>query len=72
MADATGGQYYDARTVLDIVPIYNQLATLLLNQYVLTWDSSIEAGASGELFIRAVSGMVKGEDLKGITPCPVP
>ncbi|MFO7962855.1 MAG: VWA domain-containing protein [Desulfobacterales bacterium] len=50
IADATGGQFYDAPSSDYLGTIYLQLSQLLNNQYVLSY-SSREAGGSGDVTV---------------------
>ncbi len=71
IADDTGGQFYDATLPYDIKTIYQQLVNvLLLNQYVLTYDSGLGVGATGDLFVEAVFQGINGDSTMEITPCP--
>ena len=72
IADDTGGTYSDSTTSANLATIYQQLADLLFtNQYILTYDSALAAGATGDLTVTATYAPgVSGTDTKTILACP--
>jgi len=71
MADNTGGQLYEAATPENLNNIYQQLANILFyDQYILTYNSGLGAGATANLTIKATLNAIEGDDTKEITACP--
>jgi hypothetical protein len=72
MANDTGGTFFEATTSDNPRTIYEQLANVLFqDSYILTYDSNLVAGLTGNLTIEATySPTIKGDDTKAITACP--
>ena len=71
IADETGGVFYPSVDAGDLTDIYNQLAqTLIINQYVLQYDSSLAAGTATDLMVEATFGSLVDDDTRNFTLCP--
>ena len=71
IADETGGIFYPSVDAGDLTDIYNQLAdTLIINQYVLQYDSSLAAGTSTDLMVEATFNGLVDDDTRIFTLCP--
>ena len=67
ITDETGGEYYEANTAQNMTTIHQQLADVLFkDQYILTYASSLGAGATADLTIQAIWE----KDTKQILLCP--
>lgn len=69
LADGTGGQYFVAPTSSDLEDIYQQIAQILTNQYVIEYQSPSSGGSEIELNIEVEHGGDLGEDPKTVTGC---
>jgi len=69
IAEQTGGLYFEAPDSSDLASIYQSIAIVLRNQYVITFDSSYRDGLSHAMTIMAVDGGLYGSDEEMIFVC---
>lgn len=69
LADKTGGQYFLAPTSNDLQAIYQLIAEILTNQYVIEYQSPSSGGDIIDLDIEVESNGLYGEDSKSVTGC---
>lgn len=69
LADGTGGQYFVAPTSSDLEDIYQQIAQILSNQYVIEYQSAFSDGADIELNVDVDLSGDLGEDTKTVPGC---
>ena len=70
MADGSGGQYFVAPTAGDLETVYQRIAQILTNQYVIEYVSSTSGGGAIALDIEVDGNGLIGEDTKSLTGCP--
>jgi VWFA-related protein len=71
IADETGGVYYASATAADLTDIYNQLAeTLIINQYVFQYNSSLAPLTLTDLMVEATYNTLVGSDTRDFELCP--
>lgn len=71
IADETGGVFYASATAADLTDIYNQLAeTLIINQYVLQYDSALAQFAASDLEVEATVNTLVDSDTRDFVMCP--
>ena len=69
LADETGGQYFVAPTSSNLEDIYQQIAQILTNQYVIEYQSPSSGGSEIELNIEVEQSGDLGEDTKTVPGC---
>jgi len=69
LADETGGQYFLSPTSNELQSIYQSIAEILTNQYIIEYDSPTAGGDVIDLDIEIDQNGLKGEDSKSITGC---
>ena len=71
LADETGGLVYQSTDVNTAEEIYQQLAdTLIINQFVFTYNSSLTGGTPATLTIGADFNGLTDSDTRQFTSCP--
>jgi VWFA-related protein len=69
IAEDTGGQYFLAPTSGDLQAIYQQIADILTNQYVIEYQSPSSGGAIISLDVEIDANDLQGEDSRDIPGC---
>jgi hypothetical protein len=70
IAKDTGGIFFDAPTSNNLALVYQKLAKLVFtDQYILTYDSSLDDNLSGDLTVEVDYKDLKGFDIRTVLQC---